>query len=339
MKQASAQDIDIRPFVDTDSPAVLDLLTAAMGGGPAGRRLPEFFQWKHIDNPFGRSFMLVACAEDRIIGLRAFMRWRFRAEESTVEAVRAVDTATHPEFQGGGIFSRLTLAALDELRGHVDLVFNTPNEKSLPGYLKMGWRTVGRVPVWIRPRRPIRVARRFRASSEPSNERFPVDAMPAAEAIDDARVGALLAEAAIPAGRFATPRDQAFLAWRYGAAPVLDYRAVRVEDGPALKGLGIFRARGRGGLREATVTDVIARPGDHRTIRRLLRAVSRAASVDHLTCRFPFTDAPGRLAASAGFVRAPGGVTLVTNPLHERITPDPASASAWGLTVGDLEVF
>lgn len=73
-----------------------------------------------------------------------FLRWKFDVPgEGTISAVRAVDTATHPDWQGSGIFTRLTLGALDELRDDgLDVVFNTPNDQSRPGYLKMGWSQV-----------------------------------------------------------------------------------------------------------------------------------------------------------------------------------------------------
>src|SRR6478736_1311829 len=124
--------IELRPYEDRDEPAVLSLLQASLGGGPAGSRPGEFFRWKHLRSPFGPSYMLVAEADGRLVGLRAFMRWRFVAGDVTLHAMRAVDTATHPEFQGRGIFSALTRRALDDLRGQADLIFNTPNEKSLP---------------------------------------------------------------------------------------------------------------------------------------------------------------------------------------------------------------
>src|SRR5437867_2251138 len=96
--------------------------------------------------------MWVAVSDDRIVGFRTFIRWRFRVDDDVVDAVRAVDTATDPAHQGRGIFSRLTLGALDELRGeNVGFVFNTPNDQSRPGYLKMGWRIVGRVPIAVMP--------------------------------------------------------------------------------------------------------------------------------------------------------------------------------------------
>jgi len=96
---------------------VLDLLGLTLGVGPAGRRPAEFFRWKHLENPFGPSLMLVAEADGRLVGLRAFMRWRFAAGDRQLRAVRAVDTATHPDYQGMGVFSRLTRAALDALDG------------------------------------------------------------------------------------------------------------------------------------------------------------------------------------------------------------------------------
>ena len=161
----------MRAWHDDDLPHVLELLQAALGGGPAGVRPAEFFRWKHLENPFGRSFMLVAEADGRIIGLRAFMRWRFRADDRVVHAVRAVDTATHPDYQGRGVFSMLTRRAIEEMRGEVELIFNTPNEKSLPGYLKMGWQSVGRVPILVRPQHPVRLVRERSSFTDRPNRR------------------------------------------------------------------------------------------------------------------------------------------------------------------------
>ena len=97
--------IDIRHYRDEDEPEVLELLNVSLGGGPAGRRPPEFFEWKHLRNPFGRSYAIVAEREGQMIGFRTFMRWRFLLDGAPVTAVRAVDTATHPDAQGQGVFT------------------------------------------------------------------------------------------------------------------------------------------------------------------------------------------------------------------------------------------
>jgi GNAT superfamily N-acetyltransferase len=334
-----AASIDVRPFVDADEHAVLGLLSATLGGGPAGERSSAFFRWKHRDNPFGRSLMLVAEADGRIVGLRAFMRWEFVAGDRRFRAVRAVDAVTHPDHQGKGIFTRLTLEALEALRDQADFVFNTPNEKSLAGNLKMGWDVVGNVPIRIRVRRPIRFATRagwWHAASGVDDAPV-VRAAPAAELLDE-RIDDLLADGERPRG-IATPRCGKYLRWRYGA-PHLDYRALTTMSGRgAVEGLAVFRVRSRGALAEATLAETIVRPDGQRAARELLRSVAASSNVDHVACSFPPESSPGVATRRWGTFRAPGGMTLVVNQLGHDLDPDPLHLRSWSLTVGDLEVF
>jgi GNAT superfamily N-acetyltransferase len=334
-QHAVKQGLVVRPFAADDLPRVLELLEASLGGGPAGRRQPELFRWKHLESPFGPSHMLVAEHACRLVGLRAFMRWRFSAPGGTLEAARAVDTATHPDYQGKGIFTRLTLDLLEAIEGRVDLVFNTPNAKSGPGYLKMGWSEVGRLPVAVRPRRPLRLL-----AGRPAPDPAPhVPAAPAAAVLDrGADLATLLAREPAHPGALATPRDPDYLNWRYGAAPLLDYRAVTEERDGELAGLAVFRVRRRGRLWESTVVEVLA-GGDPATARRLLRRVAAAAPVDHLTFSAPARSPLARAATRGGFLPAPAGIRLVVNPRRPDIRPDPTRVGAWALSLGDLEVF
>ena len=102
-----------------------------------------------------------------MVGVRLFMRWDLEAAGRRLRAVRAVDTATDPDFRGRGIFRTLTLELLRALEAanEVDLVFNTPNGSSKPGYLKMCWHDVGTVPVHVGVARPLRFLRGVRSAS------------------------------------------------------------------------------------------------------------------------------------------------------------------------------
>ncbi len=164
-------DIDIRRAdASADLPAVLDFMVECFGEDTI-LSSREFWRWKHDRNPFGASPVLVAEAEGRIVGLRAFMRWQWQSGGNTVPAVRAVDTVTHPDWRGRGIFTRLTLRLVEEMQEEgVAFVFNTPNARSRPGYLKMGWQDVGRVSLWVRPLRPWRCLRALvgRAGERPA---------------------------------------------------------------------------------------------------------------------------------------------------------------------------
>lgn len=327
--------ISVRPFRPEDGPAVLDLLQASLGAGPTGERSADFFRWKHALNPFGPSFMLLAESEGAIIGLRAFMQWRFEGAGGTVHAVRAVDTATHPDYQGRGVFSRLTREALAAMEGSVDLVFNTPNEKSGPGYLKLGWRRVGRLPVSLRPR--------LRALRPPGGARAePAVRAPAAgEVLSEAgAVDGLLERHADGERRLHTLRDAGYLRWRYAEVPVLGYRAVPEEEAGGLRGLAIFRLRPRRGRWECSVAEVIVGVGDRVAAGRLLAKVRAACpGADHVAALFPPRSTPALAARGRAFVPVPYGPTLMVRLLGAEVDPDPTTRASWALSLGDVEVF
>lgn len=137
---------------ESDLTAIIALLRNSLGENLIPKS-EGYWRWKHIENPFGESPVLVCQAEGGgIVGVRAFMQWTWVKDGKEYRALRAVDTATHPDYQGKGIFKRLTLDLVKQCAAEkFDFIFNTPNASSRPGYLKMGWRVLGRLKVRISP--------------------------------------------------------------------------------------------------------------------------------------------------------------------------------------------
>lgn len=121
-----------------DVPQIVDLLNANF----ETEHTAAGFLWKHYENPFGRSYGLLAVDNNEIVGLRMFMRWEFLDQGKVVKALRPVDTCTDLAYRGKGLFKKLTLQGLENIKDEYALIFNTPNSISRPGYLKMGWETV-----------------------------------------------------------------------------------------------------------------------------------------------------------------------------------------------------
>ncbi len=141
----------IRKSNEIDNNAIVELLKLSLGEGLL-KKTDRIWSFKHLENPFGTSYVLLAFEEDELIGVRALMQWRWQIGEKQWVAYRAVDTATHPSHQGKGIFKVLTLKALEDVRAISEaFVFNTPNDKSRPGYLKMGWKIVDKINVALVP--------------------------------------------------------------------------------------------------------------------------------------------------------------------------------------------
>jgi GNAT superfamily N-acetyltransferase len=327
----SAPPPEVRPAVDADREAVLDLLTASLGWVP-DEQFDAFFRWKHEENPAGRSPAWVAVDErDGIVGFRTFLRWDLvSAAGAPRRAVRAVDTATHPDHQGRGIFRTLTEHALDALRAEgIDLVFNTPNDKSRPGYLTMGWTEVGRLAPSVRPASPAALVRMGRAKVPAARWSEPTDAgRDAVEVLAAPALADLLGSLAAPTG-LATARTEAHLRWRYGFGP-LRYRATTLGADVA-EGVAVWRVRRRGEAREVALVEVLV-PGDEARARaRLERRVVAEARGDYVLRL-------GRPAVDrAGFVPLVGQGPILTRRALAR--DEGAAATDWDLVLGDVELF
>lgn len=344
-----AGEIRIRPAREADLPAVVALCAQALGWAD-GEPNEELFTWKHRANPFGPSPMWVAETEQGLAAVRAMLRWELVAPDGTrLRAVRAVDTATDRAHRGQGLFRRLTLGAVEALTAEgVDLVFNTPNAQSRPGYLTMGWEVLGRVPVAV-GLPSLRAVGRLRGAGGASRKwSLPTSAgAPAAALVEDEATVAALVASAGPARGLATPRTPAHLRWRYAEGPV-SYRVLGLGRDPA-EGVALFRLRQRGGSTEAVVDELIVpAEGAAGRRRRLVARILREAGPDHLlvTCPSLRSAAPAgggplaRLADVAGrppALRAPRLGPILTWRALAR--PERPPIEAWDLSLGDVELF
>lgn len=147
--------MQIREATELDIPEILEVLKASLGE-TSSKKTEAVWRYKHMENPFGKSLVLVAVENDNIIGIRALMRWQWQLGDQVFSAFRAVDTATHPDHQGKGVFKKLTLSAIEIAKEQGDdFIFNTPNTQSLPGYLKMGWEEVAKLKIRLNFANPL----------------------------------------------------------------------------------------------------------------------------------------------------------------------------------------
>lgn len=320
----------LRPFAPDDTARVLGLLSVSLGWVPDDHHA-GFFAWKHRDNPFGPSLAWVAERDGVVIGLRSFLRWEFEQPGAVLQAVRAVDTATAPQARGAGVFTRLTRLGLEALPdAGVDFVFNTPNDQSRPGYLKMGWQEVGRAPLCVRVVAPRALPRLAGARTAAELWSLPSEAgQPAAGALADTdAVWALLRTQPTPGG-LRTRLTPDVLRWRYAGFPPLAYRALTGSGGVA-DGLALFRLRRRGPAVEAMIGDVLAPGGDARQAAALARDVLRASGADYAV-------ATGG-QRWRGFVPLPGQGPVLTWRATSGGQGRPP-IRAWDLSLGDIELF
>lgn len=310
----------IRQLQPEDIRQVLDVLRSALGETALLKRTPELWNWKHENNPFGKSLAVVAEIDGELAGVRAMMRWDLHTPTGDVlRCLRPVDTATHPKFGRRGIFKQLTLAAIDEAtRSGIDLIFNTPNSMSGPGYLKMGWQEVGPIGVMARPL--IRRGRRVKEDLPADPSDFFSDELdtPGEPVADRAPRG------------LRTPRTAEYIRWRFASHPTAKYRRLTAGGQTAL-----LRCNVRSGRKEVVISELF---GEHPAsiVRRAAR-VSRAA---YMAAWFSPATAERREAIRGGLIPVPRirALTLMARPLRP-LPVDVLNLNNWDISLGDLELL
>ena len=341
----------IRSYERSDEDRVLSLMSAALGESLTPKRTAKMWRWKHEESPFGESHRLVAESESGdVLGLRAFLRWEYVDGTRSYKAVRAVDTSTHPNFQRMGIFSRLTKRALEDVKSQgVDFIFNTPNDASRAGYLKMGWNTVGRPAPLVK----ILNYRRFAIGLVRSKLlRRVAGGVTAAEFYrhgEPADMSSLVAESRfedliscdtqIGGSVLRTVRTPEYFDWRFRRHPTIRYRATVVECNGRIDGCAVFRTNNRFGLKEVVMSELLMAREDPDIPRRIVKQLTSELNADYvISYARPGSPQHAGLRAN-GFRRMPGqGINMIANPLGKPMG-QLGDLSNWGVTLGDLEFF
>jgi predicted N-acetyltransferase YhbS len=142
----------IRQGTSDDSEALRDLFTVVFGRD----RGQEHPAWKFDRNPAGPPVLALAEHEGRVVGQYALWPVRLRVGKEVLLGAQSLDTMTHPDYRGQGMFPRLAVEAMRfaEQRG-VEVLFGFPNAASYPGFVnKLDWDHTGDVPQYARVLRP-----------------------------------------------------------------------------------------------------------------------------------------------------------------------------------------
>lgn len=316
-------EMEIKEAVLSDTPRIVELLKASLGD-----ELPvseEIWRYKHLDNPFGKSIVLLAEENGTLAGVRAFMRWTWQKGTEKYSCLRAVDTATHPDFRGRGIFKKLTLRAVEIAQNsRDDFIFNTPNDQSRPGYLKMGWKPAGELLVGVKPA----WSGFWKIWKDGSD-------FVSGDQADLSRLDLVLEKwnhDLVKKQEFFTPKSADYLHWRYQVNPLQHYKTHAEKD--------LFIAsclRSRKGIKELRIVELIGDGGQvgKKRMKQVIKQWSRDSGAQVITFS-PVLPGLGFPVLEGAF----GPILTVRNlNLPGQKEHLPLELKNWSYSLGDLELF
>jgi predicted N-acetyltransferase YhbS len=151
MAAVSARSWSVREASRADWPMIRELMVTSFG--EAGEVRPAAYNdWLYEATPFGKSLSFVAMDGDRCVGHEGLLPARLRLGSETVAGAQSMDTMTHPDYRGQGVFVAVAGAAIEHAASlGMEVFYGFPNPTSLPGLLRLNWDHVTDVPNWTRP--------------------------------------------------------------------------------------------------------------------------------------------------------------------------------------------
>jgi predicted N-acetyltransferase YhbS len=312
--------MQIREATELDIPEILEVLKASLGE-TSSKKTEEVWRYKHVDNPFGKSLVLLAVDHDSIIGVRALMKWKWQLGNQVFSTLRAVDTATHPEHQGKGVFKKLTLRAIEITKEQGgDFIFNTPNTQSLPGYLKMGWVEVDKLKIQVKIANPLYWFDNKADKSYRVNNSFLKDQL--------ANLIAKYNTLKVEEDKLCTLKSPEYLLWRYENNPLQKYEVISDQD---FYLAGYIKEHTY--LKELRITEhICSNESGMLKINRAVKEFSEKFGAHIITS----TGLNSGLGSSGKL----GPVLTMRNVnLESRLNQELLQLNKWSYTLGDLELF
>jgi GNAT superfamily N-acetyltransferase len=153
----TAQALAIRPAGTT--PAQLDAYCALLNATFASNKFnPAALAWRYRDNPAGAVIGADAWDGERLAAHYVACPLEARIDGESVRGLVSLNTATHPDYQGKGLFTTLAEHAygLGAAAGY-SFVIGVANANSTPGFLrKLAFQDAGRLHAGVLAKLPSR---------------------------------------------------------------------------------------------------------------------------------------------------------------------------------------
>ncbi len=272
----------------------LDCFPENLGQTAAGE---PHYAWKFQSYPAKRaSYEYEARLADDLIGYYAAIPYPYRLQGREAVAGMVCDVMTGSKARGKGVFTKLGSYALGEMKqASLDFTTGYPiRPEVIPGHLKVGWKVVQKMPIYIKVVRTRGVLQLGKAGFLAplgdlvarglnrlpdlvrSRSEYDVQAMTVAEFLADDAYPVFLESwlATVPNGLV---KSREFLRWRLGA-PATEYRVFVAKDRAAqMVAVCISRNTVLREISTLALLDLMILPGHRRAFHQVDRSVQQHA--------------------------------------------------------------
>jgi hypothetical protein len=317
----------------------------------------RFIRWQYFDNPAGKAIVKIAKTEGgEVVGQYAAMPMTVKVFDQQIKAALILNVMTKKTYLRQGIFASLIEKTADQCqKEQYQFSYGCPNENSYPGFIKKsGFADLHHIPLLLFPSDLRAIVKRktngFLAFFAPnflfSLDKKATDGNVAEITADDWSMLHAFWEEAKKRYPIMVVRDEAFLKWRYLAAPTREYKLFVYKKENVVLGYIVAAAKKVGGNSYGMILDFLVKGGETKAARQLLYKCFRffkEKCVQLVTCLMLKHAFEYSILKKCGFFKMPSflqkhPVALIYLAHHsEYDAGDIKDIQNWFFTMGDYD--
>jgi lipopolysaccharide/colanic/teichoic acid biosynthesis glycosyltransferase/GNAT superfamily N-acetyltransferase len=278
----------------------------------------DHFKWFYLNYPYSHNRVYIAEEKStgRIASAITMLPFRYRVGSVTEDVSLATGGATHPNFRGFGLFTRISnmLVEQESKRG-IRCGLGFPNPDALTCHIKAGWQ----VPFELTflEKRDIRSGNVSLGPIERFDERYNELYKEAAELFD-----------------FVNLKDAKILNWRYIDRPDVKYHCFEINR-PRLDGFIVLKEFQGQGIRKTHIVDFLAL-NEHAADTLISAAENFSKGTDLLNLWMPPAGPYAKIFIERGFKSTEERAPMIFQ--RQGITEPNPFSSPW-IVLGDNDVY
>jgi len=326
-----------RPITAANVDAVAALYFLCFGVRPSA----AYIRWRYLDTPTGLTPTMLAFDQANCVGCYALWPTGLLLDGRQVSGGQAIDSMTHPDLRGRGLFVEVAERCYDNLRklGY-QVLYGFPNDNAYSVRVRrLNWDHVIDIYHWARPLwllDPPQVGRLIAAASL----LWPLPAAPRDLRIetirpDDEAIATLL-ESEQTKNVCRVERTAEWLAWRYHIDSGRDYKWIAVYAGDVLKCFAVWDFDPVS--RRAHLSELVGQSTCLPAALKYALAAAHACKARTLNA-FTNDERLVSLLKSSGFIRRSLQRFMVRSLTGNTLPANIHLPAAWRMSGGDFDAF
>jgi len=315
-------------------------------------RPEQFDQWRYFSSPDCPIPAALAEDGDRLAGSYTLWPTELKIGKSVFLGAQSMDTMTHPDYQGQGVFTKLAEACYEIAadRGF-KVLYGFPNPLSYPGFVKrLGWTHTGDITHWIRLIKPSghsKIPGPIKPIADLATRLLPRGSKRDFEIVlekpTEQDIEPLLTHWRSESGTCRIERSPEWLSWRYASEAENDYQWVAAYRNGVLKAAAVWgrqnSAWGAVADNRAHLVELLGQ--DPQALEAVLAAIINQAQKSGaiLLETVSNIDRICRALRWAGFYRHRQAPLIIRGLGETNFDTDILTHNNWRIMGGDLDTF